>query len=271
MVRLRYLLKVSRPRFWLYLAGPFLIGLGNHVDIFSLYAFFYFLIPANFFLYGVNDLWDKETDALNTKKTSRETRVMDRNQEKILRQYVVASLLLALPLIIFSSTTIRLLFGFFFLLAYFYSAPPLRLKGRYFLDSMSNILYIIPGMISFVYVTGEMPPVLFSIAGALWACSMHLFSAIPDIVPDTKSGVKTTAVLLGSQKSLLLCSIYWGLAGYAVQSYKILLFIGILYSLAAFILYLKHASPNKIEKVYWYFPMVNGVIGFGLYLYRIVL
>lgn len=270
MILLRYLLKVSRPRFWLYLAGPFLIGLGNHIDTFSLYAFLYFLIPANFFLYGVNDLWDKDTDALNVKKSSREVRIINNQQEQTLKKYVTVSLLLSLPLFIFADTTVRLLFGVFFLLAYFYSAFPIRLKGRYFFDSMSNVLYIIPGIISYVYVTGEMPPLAFCIAGALWASSMHLFSAIPDIIPDTKSGVRTTAVLLGTRKSLLLCSIYWGLAGYAVQSYRALFLIGLLYSLIPLVLYLRHANPDNILKVYWYFPMLNGVIGFTLYLYRIL-
>ena len=74
--------KVSRLRFWFYLTGPYTVGCiygaSSYLDLlkpwFFLY-FFYFLILANVFLYGVNDYWDYDTDILNPKKEDKEYRV----------------------------------------------------------------------------------------------------------------------------------------------------------------------------------------------------
>ena len=71
----RFLLKVSRPRFWLYVFGPYLVGLAAGASAredflqFKVFAFaLYFLLPANLLIYGVNDIFDFETDKLNPKK-----------------------------------------------------------------------------------------------------------------------------------------------------------------------------------------------------------
>ena len=74
-MKLSYLLKISRPRFWIYLLGPYLIGIiaaTDTVDI--LYTipfwigFLYFLFPANLLIYGANDISDYQTDQHNQKK-----------------------------------------------------------------------------------------------------------------------------------------------------------------------------------------------------------
>ena len=55
------LIATSRPRFWLYLAGPALVGAAYGIDaIYELMRIevalilLYFLIPANFLVYGIN-------------------------------------------------------------------------------------------------------------------------------------------------------------------------------------------------------------------------
>ena len=65
------LLRVSRPRFWMYLLGPFMIALAATslrppVEVWLLGL--YLTLPANLLIYGVNDLFDVETDRLNPKK-----------------------------------------------------------------------------------------------------------------------------------------------------------------------------------------------------------
>jgi 4-hydroxybenzoate polyprenyltransferase len=75
------LAKRSRPHFWLYLAGPVLVGVAFGVpsiaDLFapvSVALFAYFLLPANAFLYGANDIFDADIDEENPKKEGRELR-----------------------------------------------------------------------------------------------------------------------------------------------------------------------------------------------------
>lgn len=262
-----YVLKVSRPRFWLYTAGPVLLGLGAHIDVYAFYLFLYFLIPANIFLYGVNDIWDRDTDAYNPKKIQKESKVSSHRDVELLRYATIFSAFLALPILIWGGSLIRILMGLYIVLSYFYSAPPVRLKSRIFLDSMSNMLYIVPGCISYAYVTGGLPPASIIIGGAFWTWAMHLFSAIPDIAPDKSAHVQTTAVFLGTRGSLFLCMLYWGLATYSVLHIDVLRTIGLLFVSIPAILLVTGASNKQIDVVYWYFPMLNGIIGFGLYLY----
>ncbi|MFC6725835.1 lycopene elongase, partial [Halobium palmae] len=77
----RYLLKLSRPRFWFYLAGPVVVGVAfgarSVSELFTpvaLALFAYFLVPANVLLYGVNDVFDADVDEENPKKEEREVR-----------------------------------------------------------------------------------------------------------------------------------------------------------------------------------------------------
>ena len=66
-----YVLRMSRPRFWPYLAGPVVVGVAyaaaSTAELFAPVAvalFVYFLLPANVFLYGVNDVFDADVDAV---------------------------------------------------------------------------------------------------------------------------------------------------------------------------------------------------------------
>ena len=74
---LGHYLRISRPRFWLYLLGPFLIGAiaADTANFFwpALAVFaFYFTFPANMLIYGVNDIFDYEADKHNPAKKGSE-------------------------------------------------------------------------------------------------------------------------------------------------------------------------------------------------------
>lgn len=265
------LIVTSRPRFWLYLAGPFLIGLGGYLDLGAVYMLFYFLIPANIFLYGVNDLWDQETDARNDKKSDKESRVTSQKEKSLLKVAVWVAFVLALPIIFMSNALTNSLLLIFFLLSYFYSAPPLRFKASPFIDSVSNVLYIFPALIAFTYVFQVLPPYQFIFAGALWTWAMHLFSAIPDIKPDKAAKIKTTAVVIGLRRSLMLCITYWAVSSVLLWEYPILFFGSLLYVITPLSLLFNNSSHKAVMRAYWRFPYINALIGFGLYLYRIFL
>jgi len=162
-IRLAY--RVSRPRFWFYLAGSFTVGCiwgaDRFLDLatpeFFLYLF-YFLFPANVLLYGVNDYWDRETDLLNPKKEEKEYLVGDGDRAR-LRKLLMAILVFSVALLFFQKNMgERLIFGSFLFLSYFYSAKPFRFKAIPFLDFSSNVLYTLPGVFAYYQVTGFPPP-----------------------------------------------------------------------------------------------------------------
>ncbi len=260
-------ISISRPRFWLYLAGPYLIGLGTAIDLLTAYGFFYFLIPANIFLYAINDYADRDTDKLNMKKHHQES-WSKTHEDTIFRIKLIAlSLILLLPLMYFSSTQGKLLLGIFLFLSYAYSVKPFRLKSKPFLDSMSNVLYIIPGIYSYTYVTGSFPDSIYILAAALWSWSMHLFSAIPDIQPDSKAHIQTTAVVLGKKNSLVVCALLWGAAGFIMREQVILVVFACIYAFIPIRLLLQSARDEDIVTAYWKFPFLNAIIGWLLFVF----
>ncbi|MEF8856630.1 MAG: prenyltransferase, partial [Haloplanus sp.] len=181
----RYLLKLSRPRFWLYLAGPVAVGVvyaaASTADLFTpttLTLFVYFLLPANVLLYGVNDVFDADVDAENPKKEDREVRY---SGDRLVPAAVLASALLVLVPVALAPPLAWPWLAGFLALGVAYSAPPLRLKTRPPLDSLSNGLYILPGAAAYAAVAGAQPPLLAVTGGWLWTMAMHTFSAIPDI------------------------------------------------------------------------------------------
>jgi lycopene elongase/hydratase (dihydrobisanhydrobacterioruberin-forming) len=263
-----FLFKVSRFRFWIYTGGTYVVGyaLGFNLlaDFFRpeyyLYLF-YFFIPANIFIYGVNDYWDEETDEINPKKDQKEYRLRKNDRKKLLNAiYLVVGL--SLILMIFQDFNERVIFAIFLFLSYFYSAQPLRFKDKPFLDFSSNYLYIMPGIFAYYLVSHSIPPTIILIGAYLHISAMHIFSAIPDIEYDKEAGITTTPVFIGERLSLFLCLIFWmGLSFiviYLAHFYP-LSFLVFLYPLFPLILLLK--KNLQIEKVYWYLPYVNTILG----------
>ena len=264
--------KISRFRFWFYLTGPFTVGCiygaSRYLDLLNGWFFIYlvyFLVPSNVFLYGVNDYWDFETDLLNPKKEEKEYRVKEDEKNRLGRILKLIAGLSLVMLPFMRSNGERAIFILFLFLSYFYSAKPLRFKERPILDSASNLLYILPGVQAYYWVTGTLPPSLILVAGVLHSFAMHLFSAIPDIKYDKNTGITTSAVFFGRKISLIICLIAWSIfAGIViiVGGPSIFRFLPLIYpSMVLNVL----VRDLKVEQVYWYYPYIN--VGYGGFLF----
>ena len=261
--RLGYLLRVSRPRFWLYLAGPVIVGVAyaaqTRGELFAPVAvalFVYFLLPANVFLYGVNDIFDRDVDAANPKKQEQEVRYRG---ERTVPVAVAATGLAGLAFLPLLPTAGAAAMVAFLLLGAEYSAPPLRFKTHPGLDSLSNGLYVLPGVVAYAALAGQAPPLLALAGGWLWAMAMHTFSAIPDIEPDRAAGIETTATRLGESRTYAYCATLW--LGAAVAFALLHPFLG-----AVFVFYPVFVagialSDVSVDRAYWWFPAVNTVAG----------
>lgn len=264
---LKRIFKISRPRFWVYLFGPFLIGVaaaGQLTDIalLSLYGL-YFTLPANLLIYGVNDIFDYDTDKHNSKKRQYETLVKPSYYAHLWRIIVLLNMPVILLAIMSPPPVLIGMIGFLFF-GIFYSARPIRAKTKPFLDSFFNILYVFPALVSYGLLSGEFPPLVLVIAGTLWCMAMHAYSAIPDIGADTKAGLRTIATVLRTQGTLVFCffayllaatlSIEW-LGAFAIIG-------GVVYS--AMIL-ISQLWAGKIFKIYTVFPYINFMVGITLF------
>ena len=267
--------KVSRVRFWLYLGGTYLIGyiigiseLSQLLNLNFILHLFYFMIPANIFLYGINDITDKDTDQFNPKKDDKEYRAVEKD-ERNLKIIVAISFLYGIGLMIIQpDVTSILLFASWMTLSFFYSAKPFRFKAVPFLDFISNFLYVIPAILAYYQTTLIIPPFLPLFGAFLWTSAMQLFSAIPDIKADKKAGIKTTAVVVGKKISLIMCFIFWlGFAFILVfvtpwnPPWNLLMFV---YPVIPLFILVK--PDTDIERVYWYYPIWTGIFGMILFL-----
>ena len=263
------LLKISRPKFWHYTAGPFALGTipflkqnPNQIFIF-LPIFFWFLIFGNFFIYGVNDLYDQDTDAHNSKKDNQDEIKLQKSEQNLLKISLLISLALGLPLAFINPLT-TLFFVSFLLFSWQYSAPPIRAKSRPIIDGIFNVLYVLPATIPFA-INANFPPLNAFLAATLWCMAMHAFSAIPDISADKKVNLLTTAVLLGHKGTLIYCLACYFLAILILPITTIFL---IPYIIILTILIFQ--KPESTSKFYPYFPIINLLIGMLLFFYLVI-
>ena len=268
---IRWLIKISRPRFWVYITGPFLIGVVAAVPIQSwpliILLGVYFTFPANLLIYGINDIFDYETDKHNPKKISYETLVKPKEQKKLWRWIAITNVpfLLLLPLL---GNNGRWAIAGFLFFGVFYSMPPIRAKVRPLLDSVFNVLYIFPGIVGYAVVSKTLPSLYICLAAAFWCMAMHAYSAVPDIEADRKAKIDTIATKLGKTGTLLFCLACYGLAAGLTVSV-----LG-QFSIAAAILYgfmmivtLRAKNAHSVMKLYSLFPYINMGVGMALFLW----
>ena len=263
--RVGYLLRLSRPRFWLYQGGPVIVAAtyaaddpGQLFSPLSIALFLYFTLPANVFLYGVNDVFDADVDEHNPKKDEGRE-VSFRSEDTAITAIIVVSGLLALAFVPWLPPLGLLALGAWAVLSVEYSAPPLRFKTTPFLDSISNGLYILPGVVAYAAIEGVAPPAT-AVAGAwLWTMGMHTFSAIPDIEPDREAGIETTATFLGESNTYYYCVMCWLTAAfvftYTHWAFGLLLLIypGLVFGILGI--------GVDIDEAYWWYPAINTVVG----------
>jgi len=262
-------LKISRPRFWLYEAGTF--GLIGTVAAHQGFAFFsdlrywifafYFLIPANILIYGINDIFDYETDKTNPKKGTYEALVPPSHQKALWKWIVYTNI----PFFFFVPLEAPLFISFFTFVffATFYSAEPIRAKAKPFIDSLFSAgHYIATGVFGYFLAGGSGVPFKAIIAGMCWAVAMHAYSAVPDIESDSKAGLKTIAIMIGKQKTILLCWFLYLLSAFLViQSVPVVCIVGAVTFSILMIMSLRAKTAESLFKIYTYFPYVNVAIG----------
>lgn len=270
------LVRLSRPRFWSYLAGPYVVGLlagaSSVDDVLSWRALcfgLFFLFPANLFVYGVNDAHDFETDALNSKKQGYEARPERSTRRRLLALSFGFCAPFALLALLAVPTRAAAALGAFFFLAHQYSAPPIRAKARPFVDSAFNLLYACPAFFAHALLGGRGVDKAVVLAAWAWVWAMHAYSAIPDIQADRDAGVRTIATALGLRSTLLACTSLYILA--AALSYAVLGWLSILLGAVYLVMAALSARAGAargsagVMQMYRFFPALNTLAGFLLF------
>ena len=108
----------------------------------------FFLVPYNLAMYGINDVFDYESDLRNPRKGGAHGAVLDR---RLHRTTLSAAALSCLPFVVFlvavgsPASWVVLALSLFFVV--FYSSPPLRLKERPVADSITSSIHFFLSLI----------------------------------------------------------------------------------------------------------------------------
>jgi len=245
-MKLSLLIKISRPLGWI--VGPivFLIGffyVGKSLSVLPVVQILLLSFPYCLFLYGINDIYDYESDRLNPRKNVVEGVKLEKKNHSFVKK---ASLFMVILLVISSLLTLNItnIFGMFLLLffSYFYSAPPLRLKEKPPLDSFSNgiFYFFAPFLLGFSFYG-----TLFDVSSKIYLITLcvvgiHSFSTIMDYSVDKKVGDKTFAVVFGKRNAaffaffvFVIAILFAGIQTFFISAYLVfcalLFFIYLIY------------------------------------------
>jgi 4-hydroxybenzoate polyprenyltransferase len=258
---------ISRPVLWINTLGPATIGIWLAGDLWNwkaLPVLLWLTLPFNLLIYGVNDVFDQETDAQNPRKGTLEGARIDRSEVGPIALGVFLSnapflvyFVVFLPL---SAVAWMLLYALVFV---GYSAPPARFKARPYLDSLSNAAYAFP-LVFLPLALGEGPVWAAATGLMAWSAAKHTFDAVQDVDEDRKVGITTTAVRLGPGGVVLWSGVLWALATacFALLNVPVALVNAAISGALLYALY-KNPSPQTGHRLYRYsiaFPYVAGTV-----------
>ncbi len=262
----------SRPVSWINTAFPFVAGYlvtGGTINSYFVIASFYFLIPYNFLIYIVNDVFDYESDVRNPRKNSIEGGLLPPSTHKFMLIGVALFNLIPLAyLFILGSSSSNLVLVAIVLAAIFYSAPPLRFKEKPFFDSLtSSFHFVSPLLFALVLIARVGDGWLYLIAFFAWGCASHMFGAVQDIIADRQASISSVATFLGAKNTVRLSFLFYTitfltliLIGWptVVVGLPLLLYIAMVVPY----LNLKDSEATKANSGWRKFLLLNQITGF---------
>ncbi len=209
------LLQISRPVLWINTVGTTIVGMWLAGYLWSwevLPILLWATLPFNLLIYGVNDVFDQETDAKNPRKGTLEgARIAPPEVRTILLGVAITNVPFALYFALFLPPSATLWMLFYALVFVGYSMPPVRFKARPYLDSVSNAAYAFP-LVFVPLALGESPVWSAALGLMAWSAAKHTFDAVQDIHEDRNSGIETTAVRLGPRGVALWSGALWAVS-----------------------------------------------------------
>ncbi|WP_311200571.1 MULTISPECIES: prenyltransferase [Dietzia] len=207
----------SRPVSWINTAAPFALAYflaTGGFDLVGVIGTVFFLVPYNLAMYGINDVFDHESDLRNPRKGGVEGAVLDRSLH---RPTLVASAVTTVPFLVYLvvvgtlESSLWLAASAFAVIAY--SAKGLRFKEIPFLDSGTSAFHFVsPAIVGWTIAGADLSGGVWAclIAFMLWGAASQAFGAVQDVRFDREAGLKSVATVLGAR-----ATVWFALACYA--------------------------------------------------------
>lgn len=222
---LKTLFVSSRPLSWINTAFPFAaayFGATRQIDVTFIVGTLYFLIPYNLAMYGINDVFDYESDMRNPRKGGVEGAVLDRRMHKATLWAVVITNVPFLAYLVWVGNPLSwLVFAISIFAVIAYSMKGMRFKEIPFLDSItSSTHFVSPAVYGAVLAGAVFTPALWLVLAAffLWGMASHAFGAVQDIQADREAGLRSIATVIGAANTSRFALVLYGLAGLLILS-----------------------------------------------------
>ncbi|MEN0130176.1 MAG: prenyltransferase [Brevundimonas sp.] len=209
----------SRPLSWINTAYPFAAAYllaGGDDTVVLVVGIVYFLVPYNLLMYGINDVFDHESDLRNPRKGGVEGIVLDDRWHRTTLWAAVLSNLPFLALLAWWGSgwsDLVLAVSVFAVIAY--SAPHLRLKERPVVDSLTSSTHFVSPAVFAVTLAGgsfTRPALAVLTAYFLWGSASHAFGAVQDITADRGAGIASIATVFGARRTVRLAMLGYAAA-----------------------------------------------------------
>ena len=217
---LRALFISSRPLSWINTAFPFAAAYvltTQRIDLTLVLGTLYFLVPYNLAMYGINDVFDYESDLHNPRKGGVEGALLDR---RLHRPTIIAAIVTNVPFLVYlvivggALSWLVLAISVFAVVAY--SVKGLRFKEKPFLDSLtSSTHFVSPAVYGLVLAGAVFSSQLWALLFAflLWGIASHAFGAVQDVIADREGGIASVATVIGAKATVRLAVIAYLLGG----------------------------------------------------------
>jgi 4-hydroxybenzoate polyprenyltransferase len=270
--KFKKIILVSRPISWLNTAFPFAAGYlvaGGMIDLRFIIGTLYFLIPYNLLMYGINDIFDYESDIRNPRKGG----IEGMKEEKKLHPLIWrAALLSNVPFLVFLCATGDIISaGVLAILTFFviaYSIAKLRFKEKPLLDSITSSIHFVGPLIFALSLTDfTMHAVPYVLAFFLWGIASHALGAVQDIIPDRQGKLASIATFFGARVTTWFAFILYFVAAEIVSGqvfpYSIIGMVGFLYALNILPhLFITDKNSAEANKPWKRFIWLNLIVGF---------
>jgi 4-hydroxybenzoate polyprenyltransferase len=261
------LFHISRPVLWINTVGPAVVGVWLTGDLWRWEAaplLVWLTLPFNLLIYGVNDVFDQETDAKNPRKGALEgAKILPEEANLIWGGVLLTNAPFLFYFLLFLPVSASFWILLYTVLFVGYSVPPVRFKARPYLDSLSNTAYAFP--LVFMPLALETTVVWPAALGLMaWSAAKHTFDAVQDVDEDRNVGISTTAVRLGVRGVVFWSGAWWLVATvcFAVASPVVALVNAVYAGGLLYTLY-RSPTPETGRRLYKYsiaFPYVAGTI-----------
>lgn len=210
----------SRPISWINTAYPFAaayIMVGGGISVELIVGTLWFLIPYNLMMYGVNDVFDYESDLRNPRKGGVEGVVLSRRWHRLTLQAVaITNVPFIIALIIMGNPLSSAILAVSVFAVIAYSAKGLRFKEKPVLDSATSATHFVsPAVFAIALADADFTPVILAALAAffLWGMASQAFGAVQDIQADREAHISSIATWLGAKGTVRVAAAEYIVAG----------------------------------------------------------